>query len=206
MDHELDVALREIRARISQIDPLLVRLVNFATRSSAHFQYGLAVRLGGVTVSGIPASSVTTAEILDKQTLRFIQSMQAVDVSAGGDGGKWPEIVKSYREIMMFAQEATSDDEIYAKLNEKLDSDEFKNVKCIADLPDDMTDDVLYAFAPPKAFTLTNVVIQRDGGATEEVPNMRINMSAVEAWWVFDLGIPEDSREAFSEILREEES
>ena len=200
MDHELSVALQEIRARISQVDPLLVRLASFAIQGTAHFQYGIAVRLGGVTILGVPSPAKTTGEILDGQTLRFAQVMHAIDLSAGRGQTNWPDIEQMIRDTPMFANAAKYEDEAYSKLLEYVEQAGLDKIPPIADLPDNLIATAVTAMAPPKALTLTNVVIQKDNGTSENVDNIRINLSAVEAWWTFELGVPEDSQEAFELI------
>jgi hypothetical protein len=206
MDRKLDVALTEIRTRISQADPLLVRLINFAVRENTIIQYGVAVRLGGITVLGIPSPSHTTGEILDTQTLRFVQMLHAADVSVGKGDGNWPEVERNLRVSPMFASDAKSDDEAYSKLSEKLKSPEFEGIGDIAELPEDLAAEAILAFAPPKALTLTSAIIRKDDGMTEDVGNIRINLSAIEAWWVFDLNPAEGTEDALAKIQHSEES
>jgi hypothetical protein len=205
MDRELELALTEIRARISQADPLLIRLIKFAIRDTTVFQYGIAVRLGAVTIYGVPSPSRSTGEVLDGQTLRFVQMLHAVDVSAGRGEGDWPAIEKALRRSSIFTSQAKSDDEAYSKITDKLESSEFKDVSNFADLPDDLASEAVYAFAPPKAFTLTDAIIRKDNGTTEDIGNIRINLSSVEAWWVFDLRPAEGIEDALAEIQRSEE-
>jgi hypothetical protein len=205
MDRKLDTALTGIRARISQADPLLIRLINFAVRENTIVQYGIAVRLGGVTVLGIPSPSSTTGEILDRQTLRFVQMLHAADVTSGKGDGSWPAIEKALRESSMFTSDAKSDDEAYSRITEKLNSPEFEGVSDFADLPEDLAEATVLAFAPPKALTLTSAVIRKDDGTIENVGNMRINLSSIEAWWTFDLTPAEGTEDALAEIQQREE-
>jgi hypothetical protein len=205
MDRELDIAIQEIRARISQVDPLLVRLVSFAVQGSVQFQYGIAVRLGGVTILGIPSPARTTGEILDRQTLRFVQIMHAMDLSAGREDTNWSDIEQMVHDTAMFVNAAKYEDEAYSKLLEYVEKAKLDGVPRIADLPDNLITSAITALAPPKALTLTNAVIRRDNGTNENIENIRINLSAVEAWWTFELGAPEDSQDALAWIQRRAE-
>lgn len=205
MDRELDIALQEIRARISHVDPLLVRLVSFAVQGSAQFQYGIAVRLSGVTILGVPSPARTTGEALDKQTLRFVQVMHAMDLSAGHDDTNWPDIEQVVRDAAMFVNVAKYEDEAYSKLLEYAEKANLDGIPRITDLPDNLVGTAITALAPPKALTLTNAVIQRDDGTSENIDNIRINLSAVEAWWTFELGAPDGSQEALELIQRRAE-
>lgn len=206
MDRKLDIALAEIRTRISQADPLLVRLINFAVRENTVVQYGIAVRLGGITIVGIPSPSSTTGEILDRQTLRFAQMLHAADVSVGKGDGNWPAVEKTLRESSIFASDAKSDDEAYTKLSEKLSGPEFEGISDIAELPEDLAAEAVLAFAPPKALTLTSATIRRDDGTTENVDNIRISLASIEAWWAFDLNPAQGTEDALARIQHSEES
>jgi hypothetical protein len=106
----------------------------------------------------------------------------------------------------IFASDAKSDDEAYSKLSEKLKSPEFEGIGDIAELPEDLAAEAILAFAPPKALTLTSAIIRKDDGMTEDVGNIRINLSAIEAWWVFDLNPAEGTEDALAKIQHSEES
>lgn len=201
MDRELRIALQEIKQRITRVDPMLVRLINFAVKGSAQVQYGLALRMGSATVFGIPASSTTTGEVLDRETLTFAQALHAVDVAAGKGDGHWPNIENQLRELAMFTKEAQSDDDSYGKFIDYLASSETQSTGSdVASFPDEMTDDAISASTPPKALTLTNVVMVKDSGGTDELDNIRINLSSIDAWWTFELGVPEGAGKAFARI------
>ncbi len=206
MDQELDLRLKELRGRISQVDPLLVRLLNFATSAPGPIQYGLVLLLDGVIVSGVPESSTLTGEVLDNQSLKFFQSMQAMDISAGGDGGNWPEIINIYQEISPFSSQAKKDSEARTDFLKKIGDTEFKDPTELLDHPDNLAEEAVYVLIPPKAFTLRDVQIRSGGtGIWENVPSMRVNLSSVQAWWTFDLGVPEEAREALAKLQQNAE-
>lgn len=200
MDRELDIALKEIRARISQVDPLLVRLISFAVQGSFPVQYGIAVRLGGATVFGIASPTSATGEALDKQTLRFVQIMHAMDVSADHGDKAWSELENQIRASPTFTNAGKYDDEAYGKLLDHVQESELTRMPNLADLPDDLVDTAIYALTPPKALTLTSAVIQKDNGTSEKVDNIRINLSSIEAWWPFELAAPEEIEDALARI------
>lgn len=199
MDRDLAIALKEIRQRISRVDPLLVRLINLA-HGTIPIQYGVSVRLGGATISGIPAPSDTTGEILDKQTLRFVQIMHAMSLAAGHGEGTWPEIEGMIREARTFLETAKDEDNADSRLMSYMSDNKLEQWPKIADLPDELVDDAISTWAPPKAFTLTNATIMKDNGRSEEIGNIRINLASVEAWWTFDLGVPEGTQDALAQI------
>jgi hypothetical protein len=205
MDRDLDIALREIRARITQADPLLVNLVRFAAQGSANFQYGIAVRLGAVTIYGVPSPATTTGQVLDEQTLRFVQVMHAMDLSDGREETNWPDIEQMIRDKAMFANAAKSADEAYSKIVEYAEEADLDEIPEIGKFPDHLVATAITALAPPKAFTLINAEIRKDDGTSESVENIRINLSAVEAWWTFELSAPDGSQEALEQVQRRAE-
>jgi hypothetical protein len=202
MDRELKISLKEIRARITQVDPLLVQLINLAVQGSVPIQYGIAVRLGGATIHGIPSLASATGEILDEQTVRFVQVMHAISLTEGAGNGSWPEMEKQVRDAAMFTNRARRGDEAYGKLLDYLAEKGIDRMPEITEMPDELVDTAIVALAPPKALTLTNAVIEKDNGTSENIENIRINLSAVEAWWTFELGVPEPSQEALARIRR----
>jgi hypothetical protein len=205
MDRELDLRLKEIRARISEADPLLVRLLNFATTSPAAFQYGLVLILDGVTVMGIPGPSASTGKILDKQSVRYIRSMQALAMSTGGDAGSWPQIIQWYRESSPYQTQAENSDEAQPKVLEEIGDTEVNDLTELLDRPE-LAERAVNAFAPPKAFTLINARIRPISGDTwESVPNIRVSLPSVRAWWTFDLGVPEEAQDMFAKLEKDGE-
>ena len=105
----------------------------------------------------------------------------------------------------MFVNVAKYEDEAYSKLLEYAEKANLDGIPRITDLPDNLVGTAITALAPPKALTLTNAVIQRDDGTSENIDNIRINLSAVEAWWTFELGAPDGSQEALELIQRRAE-
>jgi hypothetical protein len=177
MDRELDLRLNEIRGRISQADPLLVRLLNFATHFANPFQYGLVLILDGVTVMGTPGPSTSTGEILDRQTVRYFRSIYS---------------------------QAKRADEAQAKVYEKMGSAVINDLTELLDRPDNLADEAVEAFIPPKAFTLINAsMLQVNSNTWQSVPNMRVSISAVRAWWTFDLGVPDQVKEILAQLEAE---
>lgn len=204
MDREFDLRLKEIRGRISQADPLLVQLVNFASTFSFPIQYGLVLLLDGVTVMGIPAPSASTGKALDDQSVRFFRSMQAIAISSGDDSDQWPEIIDWYRENSPFFTAAKEGDEGRSKLMERLGDHTIEDVTNPLEYPEDLASEAAGVFTPPKAFTLTSARVRPTGGAIwEDVPNMRVNLSAVRAWWTFELNPPEEASETFTRLEKE---
>jgi hypothetical protein len=204
MDRELDLRLKEIRGRISQADPLLVRLLNFATHFANPFQYGLVLILDGVTVMGTPGPSTSTGEILDRQTVRYFRSMQAMDISVGRDGRGWRETVEWFEQNPLFYSQAKRADEAQAKVYEKMGSAVINDLTELLDRPDNLADEAVEAFIPPKAFTLINAsMLQVNSNTWQSVPNMRVSISAVRAWWTFDLGVPDQVKEILAQLEAE---
>lgn len=204
MDRELDLRLKEIRGRISQADPLLVRLLNIAAASPASIQYGLVLILDGVTVRGIPSPSSSTGELLDMQSIRYLRSMQALAISAGGDAGSWPQIIQWYKEASPYQTQAKNDDEAQSKVLAEIGDTPIKDLTELLDRPD-LAEEAINAFIPPKAFTLINAQIRpTDGNAWESVPNIRVSLSSVRVWWTFDLGVPEEVKGTLAKLEEED--
>lgn len=200
MDRDFDIVLTQIRDRISQADPLLAALVQ-----SHEIQYGITVRLAGVTISGIPSPSVTTGAEIDRQALGFAQALHAISISTGEGDGHWPELEKLIRESAMFTKLARRADDARDRVSEYTQSADLDETPQIQELPDHLVRDALIAYAPPKFFTLTSAVIQRDDGTTQEIDNMRVNLAAVEAWWTFDLSVPEEAQEALAQLQHDDD-
>ena len=205
MDRELSIALKEIRQRISQVDPLLARLVNLA-HGSIPIQYGVSVRIGAATISGIPAPGSVTGELLDRQTLRFVQIMHALSVTAGIDDGSWSEIEDLVREAKTFLETANHEVDANSRLLSYVSNAKLERLPNIADLPDELIDDAVAAWAPPKAFTLTNATIVKDNGTQENLGTIRISLARVEAWWTFDLAIPDGAQDTFAQIQQKDDN
>jgi hypothetical protein len=205
MDPELDLRLKEIRGRISEADPLLVRLLNFATTSPASFQYGLVLILDGVTVMGVPGPSASTGKLLDGQSIRYLRSMQAMAMITGGDAGSWPQIIQWYREASPYQKQAENFDEAQSKVLEQIGDAAVNDLTELLDRPE-LAEQAINAFTPPKAFTLINARIRPiDGGPWETVPNMRVSLPSVRAWWAFDLGVPEEVQDVLSKLEKDDE-
>ena len=205
MDPELDLRLKEIRGRISEADPLLVRLLNFATTSPASFQYGLVLILDGVTVMGVPGPSASTGKLLDEQSIRYLRSMQAMAMITGGDAESWPQIIQWYREALPYQTQAANFDEAQTKVLEQIGDVAVNDLTELLDRPE-LAEQAINAFTPPKAFTLINARIRpTDGGPWETVPNMRVSLPSVRAWWTFDLGVPEEAQDMLAKLEKDDE-
>ena len=201
IDQELnDLRLKEIRGRISQADPLLVSLVNFA-RHTSPFQYGSVLLLDGVMITGVPGPSASTGEILDRQSVKFLRSMQAMNISAGLDSAAWQETIEWFKQNRLFYSQAKTDDEGQSKVYEKLGNVAINDLTELLDRPDDLADEAVNAFIPPKAFTLVDARIRPASNDTwQEVPNIRVSFSSVRAWWTFDLGVPDQVKEILAQL------
>jgi hypothetical protein len=201
MDRKLDLRLKEIRGRISQADPLLVRLLTVAVGSTVQIQYGLVLVLDGMTVMGIPGPNASTGEVLDRQTARFFRSMQAISMSTGGDGEFWSQMIDWVKEASPFQSQAKNDDEARSKVHEKVGDVAIDDWAELLDRDDNLAEEAANAFTPPKAFTLINAHVRLVNGDTwESVPNMRVNLSSVRAWWTFDLAVPEEAQEILASL------
>jgi hypothetical protein len=207
MDRKLDLRLKEIRGRISQADPLLVLLLNVAVGTEAQIQFGLVLVLDGMTVMGVPGPSASTGEVLDRQSARFFRSMQAISMSTGGDGEVWSQLIDWVKETSPFLSQAKNDDEAHSKVHEKVGDVEIDDWADLLDRDDNLAEEAAKAFTPPKAFTLTNAQIRPVNGDTwESIPNMRVNLSSVRAWWTFDLGVPEEAQEILASLEKNAEN
>jgi hypothetical protein len=207
MERELDLRLKEIRGRISQADPLLVRLLNFAASPAVSLEYGLVLILDGITVMGIPGPSASTGEVLDGQSVRFFRSMQAIAMSTGGDGGNWPEIINWYKKASPYRTQARIDDEGQSKIYEKIGNAAISDPLELLDQPGNLAEEAADAFIPPKAFTLINAHIRPFSSVTwENVPNMRVSLSSVRAWWTFDLDVPEEAKAILDALEKDAEA
>lgn len=204
MDRKLDLRLKEIRGRISQADPLLVQLLNVAVGTEAQIQFGLVLVLDGMTVMGVPGPSASTGEVLDRQSARFFRSMQAISMSTGGDGESWSQLIDWVKETAPFQSQAENDDEAHSKVYEKVGGVEIDDWADLLDRDDNLAEEAANAFTPPKAFTLTNARVRPvNGDSWESVPNMRVNLSSVRAWWTFDLGVPEEAQEILTSLEKD---
>jgi len=104
-----------------------------------------------------------------------------------------------------FLSLAKEDNEIEADFLKKIGDTEFSEPTELLDRPENLAEEAVYASIPPKAFTLRDARMRSGTGVWENVPSMRINLSSVQAWWTFDLGVPEEAREALAKMQQDAE-
>lgn len=190
MDPRLELRLREIRARVATVDPLLAQL---AVAAESGVQIGLVLVLGTHTVQGVPAPSIVTAETLDRDIAHYLRVAAAVYAAQGDEV---PELLDHAARVGVDTGISPVVRRADARLNGFLDELAelgISGVDELSDLPQELWERGAAAIVPPRAVTLQDASIREPGGAWEPVGTIRVVLSHVHAWWTYRLGVPEEA-------------